>query len=38
MFTAHDAVLPFSLRASLQRVDAQLDTLIFQAFPQAKAS
>jgi hypothetical protein len=38
MFTANDALLPFPLRASLQRVDAQLDTLIYQAFPQAKAS
>lgn len=38
MFTAHDAVLPFPLRASLERVDAQLDELIYEAFPQAKAS
>ena len=38
MFTSNDAVLPFPLRASLNRVDAQLDELIYQAFPQAKAS
>ena len=38
MFTSNDAVLPFPLRASLHRVDAQLDALIYQAFPQAKAS
>ena len=38
MFTAHDAVLPFPLRASLERVDAQLDELIYEAFPQDKAS
>jgi hypothetical protein len=38
MFTSNDAVLPFPLRASLDRVDAQLDELIYEAFPQAKAS
>ena len=38
MFTSNDAVLPFPLRASLNRVDAQLDELIYQAFPQSKAS
>ena len=38
MFTSNDAILPFALRASLNRVDAQLDELIYQAFPQAKAS
>ena len=38
MFTANDAVLPFPLRSSLHRVDAQLDELIYQAFPLAKAS
>ena len=38
MFTSNDAVLPFLLRASLNRVDAQLDELVYQAFPQAKAS
>ena len=38
MFTGNDAVLPFPLRASLERVDAQLDELIYDAFPQAKAS
>jgi len=38
MFTSTDAVLPFPLRASLQRVDAPLDELIYQAFPQARAS
>jgi hypothetical protein len=31
MFTSNDAVLPFPLRASLNRVDAQLDKLIYQA-------
>jgi hypothetical protein len=34
----NDAVLPFPLRASLDRVDNQLDQLIYQAFPQTKAS
>lgn len=38
MFTSNDAVLPFPLRASLDRVDAQLDELIYEAFPQTKAS
>jgi hypothetical protein len=39
MFTAQDAVLPFPLRASLNRVDGHLDRLIYQAFPQvSKAS
>jgi hypothetical protein len=38
MFTTNDAVLPFPLRTVLDRVDAQLDTLIYEAFPQAKAS
>jgi hypothetical protein len=38
MFTGNDAVLPFPLRASLDRVDNQLDKLIYQAFPQTKAS
>ncbi len=38
MFTSNDAVLPFPLRASLDRVDHQLDQLIYQAFPQTKAS
>jgi hypothetical protein len=38
MFTSNDAVLPFPLRASLDRVDAQLDELIYQALPQSKAS
>ncbi len=38
MFTGNDAVLPFPLRASLDRVDNQLDELIYQAFPQTKAS
>src|SRR5450432_329902 len=36
MFTANDAVLPFPLRASLNRVDQQMDELIYQAFPQTK--
>ena len=38
MFTTNDAVLPFPLRASLNRVDAQLDELIYDAFPQAKVA
>jgi hypothetical protein len=38
MFTSNHAVVPFPLRASLNRVDAQLDELIYQAFPQATAS
>jgi predicted MarR family transcription regulator len=37
MFTANDAVLPFPLRQSLDRVDAQLDLLIYDAFPLPKA-
>jgi hypothetical protein len=37
-FTGPDAVLPFPLRASLDRVDAQLDQLIYEAFPQARAA
>jgi hypothetical protein len=38
MFTGNDAVLPFALRTSLDRVDAQLDELIYQAFPQIRAA
>ena len=38
MFTANDAVLPFPLRKALDRVDAQLDMLIYDAFPLPKAS
>jgi len=38
MFTGDDAVLPFPLRASLNRVDAQLDELIEGAFPESVAS
>ena len=38
MFTANDAVLPFPLGASLNRVDQQMDELIYQAFPQTKAA
>jgi hypothetical protein len=37
MFTANDAVLPFPLRQSLDRVDAELDLLIYDAFPLLKA-
>lgn len=37
-FTGYDHLLPFRLRASLHRVDSQLDELIYEAFPQAKAS
>src|ERR1700680_2545203 len=38
MFTGNDAVLPFPLRQALDRVDAQLDLLIYDTFPMAKAS
>jgi hypothetical protein len=38
MFTGNDAVLPFPLRASLDRVDNQLDELIYQAFPQTRTA
>jgi hypothetical protein len=38
MFTANDAVLPFPLRQALDRVDTQLDLLIYEAFPLPKAS
>ena len=37
MFTNNDAVLPFPLRQALDRVDAQLDLLIYDAFPLPKA-
>jgi len=37
MFTGNDAVLPFPLRQALDRVDAQLDQLIYDAFPLPKA-
>jgi hypothetical protein len=38
MFTTNDAVLPFPLRQALDRVDAQMDILIYEAFPLPKAS
>jgi hypothetical protein len=38
MFTSNDAVLPFPLRKTLNRADAQLDLLIYDAFPRLKAS
>jgi hypothetical protein len=38
MFTANDAVLPFPLRQALDRTDAQLDLLIYEAFPPQKAA
>jgi len=38
MFTGNDAVLPFPLRQALDRVDAQLNLLIYDAFPLPKAS
>jgi hypothetical protein len=38
MFTANDAVLPFPLRQALDRVDTQMDRLIYEAFPLPKAS
>ena len=37
MFTANDAVLPFPLRQALDRVDTQLDRLIYDALPMPKA-
>jgi hypothetical protein len=37
MFTANDAVLPFPLRQALERVDTQLDRLIYDAVPPAKS-
>jgi hypothetical protein len=37
MFTANDAVLPFPLRQALDRVDNQLDRLIYDAVPLPKA-
>jgi hypothetical protein len=36
MVTANDAVLPFPLRQALDRVDTQLDILIYNAFPLPK--
>jgi len=36
MFTAKDAVLPFPLRQALEPTDAQLDLLIYDAFPWRK--
>jgi hypothetical protein len=38
MFTANNAVLPFPLRQALDRTDAQLDLLIYEAFPPQKAA
>ena len=38
MFTATDAVLPFPLRQELDRVDSQLDYLIYDAFTLSKAN
>jgi len=38
MFTANDAVLPFPLRQALDRVDAQMDQLIYETFPLPKAA
>ena len=38
MFTTNDAVLPFPLRRALNRVDAQLDTLIYDGFPLPHAA
>ncbi|HVS82182.1 MAG TPA: hypothetical protein VHE60_10650 [Pyrinomonadaceae bacterium] len=37
-YTSTDAVLPFPLRQALDKVDAQLDELIYQAFPTLKAA
>jgi hypothetical protein len=38
MFTANDAVLPFPLRQSLDRVDADMDLLINDALPSLEKS
>lgn len=38
VFTSNDAVLPVPLRASLDRVDTQLDELIYSAFPPTKSA
>ena len=38
VFAGSDAVLPFQLRASLDCAAAQLEALIYEAFPDAKAS
>ena len=38
MFSANDAVLPFPLRQALDRVDAQLDVLIYDTYPLPNAS
>jgi hypothetical protein len=38
MFIANDAVLPFPLRQALNRGDAPLDLLIYDAVPLPKAS
>jgi hypothetical protein len=38
MFTGNDAILPFPLRQALDRVDSQLNLLIYDAFPLPKAS
>jgi hypothetical protein len=38
VFTTTDAVLPLPLRRALERVDAQLDELIYDAFPTSKAA
>lgn len=38
VFTANDAVLPFPLRQALDRVDGQLDRLIYDALPLAKTA
>jgi hypothetical protein len=37
VFTSNEAVLPFPLRLALDRVDAQLDQLIYGSFPLLKA-
>jgi hypothetical protein len=38
VFTTNDAVLPFPLRQALDRVDGQLDRLIYDALPLAKVA
>lgn len=37
MFTSNDAVLPFPLRSALDRADAQLDVMTYQAFSRPAA-
>ena len=38
IFNTNEDVVPFPLRQSLDRLDAQFDELIYQAFPPSKAA